>query len=124
MNPAKEIVMVHPSMSPSPRLRVDRFTLMMAMLLEVANPSAITYREVFTCNCCHYGQALDLPGGYLTNSMAAHYMGYHRDEVPAAELDKIEQAFQESFPGFDFAAFNADSGRVFRLVGTIQTPAL
>ena len=35
-------------------------------------------------NCEHV-----LPNGIITNSLAAHYLQWHRDEIPQSEIDKL-----------------------------------
>lgn len=52
-----------------------------------------SYRGVHTCACGAYSTACDhlLPGGEITNSLAAHYLAYHRAEIPKDQLKRVRQ---------------------------------
>src|SRR4051812_29554569 len=41
------------------------------------------------CGACSAGQDVLLENGLVTNTLAAHYLRFHRSEVPQSELDKI-----------------------------------
>lgn len=49
------------------------------------------YMGYHTCVCGAVSQNFDLEiyPGYYTNSLAAHYLKWHREEVPQRELDKV-----------------------------------
>lgn len=71
---------------------VDR----MQEALHVARKGA-TYRGFHTCVCGAHSGSTDLfvttVDGHelLTNSLAVHYLMYHRDEVPESEILKVQQ---------------------------------
>jgi hypothetical protein len=46
---------------------------------------------VHTCCCGKSSESCDyeIHTGYFTNSLAAHYLRWHRSEVPAEELNKV-----------------------------------
>jgi hypothetical protein len=48
---------------------------------------------VHTCICGAKSHSRDylLPNGYVTNSLAVHYLIFHRDEIPKEEFDKIDK---------------------------------
>lgn len=51
------------------------------------------WRGFHVCKCGTQGTGNDyqLPGGMITNALAAHYLSYHRSEVPESELEKVRQ---------------------------------
>ena len=51
------------------------------------------YMGVHQCICGAKSHSRDylLPNGYVTNSLAVHYLEFHRDEVSDVELAKIDQ---------------------------------
>lgn len=52
-----------------------------------------SYMGVHTCICGVKSHSRDylLPNGYVTNSLAVHYLEFHRDEIPTEEFDKIDK---------------------------------
>jgi hypothetical protein len=68
----------------------DVLTLGMEFLLKNAKQGP-AYRGFHQCCCGEISGSCDLilPDGSTTNSLAAHYLRYHRDEVPRSELAKV-----------------------------------
>ena len=57
----------------------------------------IRVRGVHSC-ACHVNSAnydFELAEGMYTNTLAAHYMLYHRSEVPAQEIEKVKLAMSK-----------------------------
>jgi hypothetical protein len=56
----------------------------------------ISYMGVHTCICGVKSHSRDylLPNGYVTNSLAVHYLEFHRAEIPEEEFDKIRKLLQ------------------------------
>jgi len=86
----KHVLFIEPK-GPSRHGRVDdKLTLGMEALLKDAKPCQ-DYMGFHRCCCGERSETHDLtlPDGSITNSLAAHYLRYHRDEVPRAELAKV-----------------------------------
>jgi hypothetical protein len=94
------ILYIEPTSTTSHEPVIDELTMKMAGALRQATSGIGTsrdflpgagYRGVHKCNCgamssnCEYR----LPGGEVTNSLATHYLAWHRDEIDPAQLDKV-----------------------------------
>lgn len=88
----KHLLFIEPKNPASPEPVIDEFTRMMtaAFLLSKREHS---YRGWHTCLCGADSSNCDhvLPSGVITNSLCIHYLAYHRDEVPQAELEKVSR---------------------------------
>lgn len=73
----------------------DELTLGMEGLLKQAKQGT-RWRGVHSCSCGVRSDSCDfiLPGGMITNSLAPHYLRYHRDQVPRSELAKLAVLLQ------------------------------
>jgi len=51
------------------------------------------FRGWHTCSCGACSSNVDylLPGGEVTNSLAVHYLAYHRHEIPPNQLERVRQ---------------------------------
>ena len=69
----------------------DELTVKMWRLLQAAKIGAM-YRGWHTCICGQASGSADLiVGPYITNSLAGHYLVWHRGEVPESEIDKLRR---------------------------------
>ncbi len=67
----------------------DDLTAKMEGLLESATIGT-RWRGWHTCCCGEFSGTWDLlVDGFITNSLAAHYLRHHRQEVPISEIDKL-----------------------------------
>lgn len=59
--------------------------------LAIEQPWGGGYRGFHICGCGEMSGNHDirLPSGHLTNSLAMHYLEFHRDDVPAEEIIKL-----------------------------------
>ncbi len=53
----------------------------------------VSFRGFHHCICGERSGSSDLilPNGVITNSLMAHYVRYHRDEVPDTEINKLRE---------------------------------
>ena len=67
----------------------DELTKKMELLLSSARDGT-RYRGWHTCSCGEKSGYCDLIiPGYITNSLAAHYLRWHRHDVPLGEQEKL-----------------------------------
>lgn len=69
----------------------DELTVKMEAAMLCATSSDYRYKGFHLCVCGAKSDNRDyfLPNGQKTNSLAVHYLEFHRDEVPETELDKV-----------------------------------
>ena len=81
---------IEPQEAPSPEPIIDTLTKKMAAAFLKATPGP-GYRGVHRCSCgiCSSNCDYALPNGEQTNSLSVHYLAYHRQEVPKAQLEKV-----------------------------------
>lgn len=86
----KNILMIEPSAKTSVQPVIDELTRKMTAAMRKATYSG-GYRGVHECACGEMSGNKDLflENGQMTNSLAVHYLAFHRDAVPASELDKV-----------------------------------
>lgn len=85
------ILMIEPSAAVSTQPTIDVLTRKMATALRFAqrDPNR-RYRGFHICKCGVTSDNQDhFVNGMLTNSLAVHYLAYHRADVPQGELDKV-----------------------------------
>ena len=94
------LLFIEPTLPPSAEPVVDEYTRRMTGAMRSASPQA-AYRGIHRCRCGETSTNSDyivriaqrVPGspwhGLLTNSLAVHYLAFHRDEVPPGELAKV-----------------------------------
>jgi hypothetical protein len=70
---------------------IDSLTRKMAAAYRAAESSGVLWRGFHICRCGARSTNTDyiLPGGATTNSLCVHYLAFHRDEAPEAELAKV-----------------------------------
>lgn len=110
-DPLPRLLYLQPTQRPSRDALLDELTGKMAAALRAAPSTGIKSRGWHTCRCGARSSNTDyiLPSGHQTNFLCVHYLAYHREEVPAAELEIV-------------AAFNVDP--VSPTPGEIVTPDL
>lgn len=87
--------MIEPANSPAGNAVCDEITEVFRPVFEAAmanRPSWMDcYKGFHECSCGVMSEVFDvrLPSGHLTNSLAMHYLEFHRDEVPASEIEKV-----------------------------------
>lgn len=88
------LLMIEPQGHVSAEPLVDELTRKMAAALNAARPSDVAYRGFHMCACGATSGNRNLfvtlnDAEVMTNSLAVHYLAYHRQSVPQAELDKV-----------------------------------
>jgi hypothetical protein len=88
----EEILCIVPSARTSARPLVDRLTHKMTAAYRQsvidAGPSG---RRICRCGVESDSSKRILPNGMKTNALCVHYLAFHRDEIPAAEREKVRQ---------------------------------
>ena len=71
----------------------DAYTAKMEMLMKKAKHGP-PYKGFHVCACGERSTNYNLSiGKYTTNSLAVHYLRYHRSEVPVSETEKLRKLF-------------------------------
>lgn len=95
------LLYIEPLEPPSREPLIDGYTKRMAAALDAHTETGmlqsgifhagIADRGVHTCSCGATSSHVDylLPGGYVTNSLAVHYLAFHRNGVPAKQLERV-----------------------------------
>jgi hypothetical protein len=100
----KGLLFIEPKGSPTTEPCIDHYTRKVTAAIHACKEEGVLtlsgefFPNVLTkgFHVCGCGNAASgnhdykLPGGLITNSLAMHYLAYHRDEVPESELVKIE----------------------------------
>ncbi|MDP3981370.1 MAG: hypothetical protein Q8Q33_08170 [Chlamydiota bacterium] len=88
----KGILYIEPSATTSPQPIIDELTRKMTAAYRQSTRGP-AFRGSHTCGCGAHSDNCEhiLPDGVETNSLCVHYLAYHRDEIPAAQLDKVRQ---------------------------------
>ena len=70
---------------------IDELTRKMAAAYRASISDGACWRGFHVCRCGVNSSNCDyvLPSGQQTNSLCVHYLAFHRDEVPEAELAKV-----------------------------------
>lgn len=86
------VLYIEPSPKTSPQPLIDDLTRKMTAAYRRSTKGP-TFRGWHTCACGVHSDNSEhkLPSGLETNSLCIHYLAFHRDEVPAAELEKVGQ---------------------------------
>ena len=92
----KDLLFIEPQEKPKPPL-VDELTRKLTAAFRKARKVPSGNKGGVACVGCwdaglnFFGDSNNyvLPNGLKTNSLAIHYLVYHREEVPQAELDKV-----------------------------------
>jgi hypothetical protein len=70
---------------------IDELTRKMTAAYRAAESTGVHYRGFHVCRCGVNSSNTDyiLPDGRQVNSLCVHYLAFHRDDVPEAELAKV-----------------------------------
>lgn len=97
------LLYIEPQQPPLTEPVVDELTLKMAAALNHRIDTGVYQGGQFsrggrtrgwhTCSCGACSGNVDywLPGGEITNSLAVHYLAYHRHEVPPQQLERVRK---------------------------------
>ena len=88
---SRNLLYIEPSSPGTEKPLVDTLTRKMAAALRASKPDDIVYCGIHECICGALSECYDfvLPSGAKTNSLCVHSLAHHRDEVPAAELERV-----------------------------------
>ncbi|MES2224567.1 MAG: hypothetical protein V4478_01105 [Patescibacteria group bacterium] len=101
----KALLFIEPQLPPTEKPLIDSLTRKMTWSLHhyvetgsiTANPGVwqrgVGFMGGFACSCGNAisgGQDLKLPSGFITNTLAVHYLAYHRHEISHDALEIIE----------------------------------
>lgn len=90
MQTSNGILMIEPCGRVSDQPLVDELTRKMAAAWRNRRDGDIGYRGFHICACGAFSDSKDhWIGELLTNSLAIHYLAYHRYDVPEEELEKV-----------------------------------
>lgn len=95
------IMMIEPSGDASAEPTVDALTRKMTAAYRRSNLPANgqRYRGWHTCRCSAKSDNTDhFIDGRKTNSLCVHYLAFHRKDVPASELAKVQRMSEEAEP--------------------------
>jgi hypothetical protein len=88
------LLYIEPSASRTGKPVIDSLTRKMTAAFRAAVWTPWVWCGVHTCACGSRSSACDYvvqfaPDILLTNSLCSHYLAYHRNEVPAADIEKV-----------------------------------
>lgn len=87
---AKGLLMIEPSSQTSQYPVIDQLTKKMVAAWRSRKISDFSFRGFHRCNCGVISDNKEHhTDGRVTNSLAIHYLAYHREEVPKEELEKV-----------------------------------
>lgn len=91
MQTSNGILMIEPLRQTSAEPLIDALTRQMTAAWRQRRDSGYSMRGFHICACHATSDNKDHWVGpdLLTNSLCIHYLAFHRDDVPAAELDKV-----------------------------------
>jgi hypothetical protein len=86
------LLYINPVMGVSAEPVIDEITGKITAAFRASEDTGKPWRGVHQCACraCSDNTDYILPSGHRTNSLAIHYVGLHRDEVPEQKLEIIE----------------------------------
>lgn len=85
----KYLLQIEPKGGRSELPTIDALSIKMESLLSRATKGR-GYKGTHKCICGKRSGNYDLSiGGYITNSLAVHYLQWHRNEVPRSEIIKL-----------------------------------
>ena len=87
------ILFVEPQLAASKEPVRDELSAKMREAMRRARQSDYAAAGVHFCTCGAASDNVDwiLPTGHITNSLAVHYLEFHRDEIPQKELEKVRK---------------------------------
>lgn len=84
------LMMIEPSAEVSDKPLIDSFTRKMTAAWRNRKTSDLCYKGFHICRCLVTSDnQINSIDELETNSLAIHYLAWHRKEVPKTELDKI-----------------------------------
>jgi hypothetical protein len=91
INDNDHILFIEPTHLGSTEGVQDELTAKMKQAMLSATKPEWHYKGVHICVCGAVSDNNDyfLPNGQKTNSLAVHYLEFHRDDVPESELAKV-----------------------------------
>ena len=90
-NDDNHVLFVEPKHPASETPVEDELSAKMRNAMLKAKPSQYAYRGFHVCVCgkCSDNKDYFLSTGQKTNSLAVHYLEYHRAEIPEFEITKV-----------------------------------
>lgn len=95
------LMFIGPRNKPAEHPLIDELTMKMTGALRKSAEPGYRYCGVHVCVCGAVSGSTDVifPNGWETNTPCVHYLAYHRDEVPASELEAVQTlAFGSEVP--------------------------
>lgn len=93
------LFMIEPKLPPSDNPTIDAYTKIMAAIL-INTEHRSRYKGFHACSCGAMSDNIDhYIRGLQTNSLAVHYLAYHRPEVPEDDINRMMNVC-----GFDYGA--------------------
>lgn len=85
------LLYIEPSAATSAKPCLDRLTRKMTAALRANTGPILAFLGCHECACGVWSSSEDymIAGGRVTNSLAVHYLAFHRAEVPESELEKV-----------------------------------
>jgi hypothetical protein len=89
LSSAGRLLYITPSRRASQEPVIDEITRKMTAAFRTAEPTGVVWRGFHVCACGAQSSNTDwyVPGEILVNSLCVHYLAWHRDEVPAGDLE-------------------------------------
>lgn len=124
VNSKYSLLFIEPKLAPEASPVIDEYTLKLAYQMAHFTKIGVFYNGGFSPNistmgvhtctgdsCSAQSNSYDilLPCGLPTNTLALHYVMYHRSEVPVSDLQKIES--MEYDPAFTMADYDKRTNR-------------
>jgi len=92
------LLMIEPLNKGSENPVIDDLTCKMTYAIRKSN-KILGFSGEHRCVCGALNDGFHyLYGKMLTNSLAVHYMAFHRDEVPQAEIEKVKAINGRRYP--------------------------
>ena len=96
------LLFIKPQNPPSQQPVVDELTGKVVAALREAEAGALLLdrffpgvsskgRHLCSCGAASTAQDYQLPGGEVTNSLAGHYLAWHRSEIPQSQLERVKR---------------------------------
>lgn len=88
-----QLLFIEPKRAKSNEPVLDYLTELVENAFKLAKPCGPYWKGVHTCVCGEHSTNHNylLPNGWQTNSLAVHYMKYHRSEIPKQEIQKVQK---------------------------------
>ncbi len=98
------LLFIEPQNPPSAEPLLDAFTwkILNAWRGRTENDDASRGFHICSCGAISDNRTHTLKGGLVVNLLCVHYMAYHRDEVPASEMDKLKTIPEDAGDATEF----------------------